>query len=49
VNSVADDAPVEIFTLGGVRVGTFRSFGDVRLDKGVYIFRQGGKSGKVSF
>lgn len=49
VNSVADDAPVEIFTLGGVRVGTFRSLGDVRLDKGVYIFRQGGKSGKVSF
>ena len=49
VNSAADDAPVEIFTLGGVRVGTFRSLGDVRLDKGVYIFRQGGKSGKVSF
>ena len=49
VNSAADDAPVEIFTLGGVRVGTFRSLGDVRLNKGVYIFRQGGKSGKVSF
>lgn len=49
VNSAADDAPVEIFTLGGVRVGTFRCLGDVRLDKGVYIFRQGGKSGKVSF
>lgn len=49
VNSAADDAPVEIFTLGGVRIGTFRSLGDIRLNKGVYIFRQGGKSGKVSF
>ncbi|MDE6354728.1 MAG: hypothetical protein K2L56_06725 [Prevotella sp.] len=49
VNSADDDAPVEIFTIGGVRIGTFRSLGDVRLDKGVYIFRQGGRSGKVSF
>lgn len=48
VNSADDDAPVEIFTIGGVRIGTFRSLGDVRLDKGVYIFRQGGRSGKVS-
>ncbi|MDE5947551.1 MAG: hypothetical protein K2G86_01990, partial [Prevotella sp.] len=39
VNSADDDAPVEIFTIGGVRIGTFRSLGDVRLDKGVYIFR----------
>lgn len=49
VNGAADDAPVEIFTIGGVRIGTFRSLGDIRLDKGVYIFRQGGRSGKVSF
>lgn len=43
------DARVDVFTLGGVRVGTFGSLDEVRLSKGIYIYRQGTKSGKISF
>ncbi|MBQ7869404.1 MAG: hypothetical protein IJ355_03615 [Prevotella sp.] len=49
INKAADDAPVEVFTINGVRVGTFRSLSEVHLGHGLYIFRQGDKSGKINF
>ena len=49
IPAAAADAPVDIYTLGGVKIGTFASLGDVRLSKGVYIYRRGDESGKISF
>lgn len=42
------DAPVELFTVGGQKVGTFKSIDGLDLDRGIYIFRQGGRTGKVA-
>lgn len=42
------DGPIELFTVGGQKVGTFGSFSDIKLNKGIYIFRQGSRQGKVA-
>ena len=42
------DAPVELFTVGGQKVGTFKSMNGLDLGRGIYIFRQGGRTGKVA-
>ena len=42
------DGPIELFTIGGQKVGTFGSIRDLKLEKGIYIFRQGSRSGKVA-
>lgn len=41
--------PVTIYTIGGVKVGTFSSLHDISNLKGIYIYRQGGTTGKVAF
>ena len=48
---VADrrDAPVEIYTLDGMRVGTFGRLSEVKGLRGIHIYRQGGKTGKLIF
>ena len=46
----SDDAqPICVYTLGGVKVGTFGNMQEASHLKGVYIYRQGSKTGKVSF
>ena len=47
VISDSDDAPYEIFTIGGVSVGTFDSLDDVELPRGVYVYRKGNTTGKI--
>lgn len=44
-----DASPVSFYTLGGQKVGTFPTFGETRLPRGLYIYRQGSKSGKIQF
>lgn len=41
--------PIEVFTIGGVKVGEFDSLEGVALDRGVYIYRSGSKTGKIIF
>ena len=43
------DTTVTLYTVGGVKVGTFNSMSDVSVRPGMYIFRQGNKSGKAVF
>lgn len=45
----AADSHVDIYTLGGVKVGTYESIEDANLKSGIYIFRTGKKSGKIVF
>ena len=47
--SDAENAPVTIFNLNGSKVDTFSSLKDANLPKGVYLYRQGTKTGKISF
>lgn len=47
VDAAADDAPIELFTIGGQKVGTFESLDNAGLGHGIYIYRRGGKSGKI--
>lgn len=42
------DAPYEIYTISGVKVGTFNSLNDLTLKKGIYIYRKGAKTGKFA-
>lgn len=44
-----DDTTVDIYTIGGLKIGTYDSMSDVKLGKGIYIFRSGKKSGKICF
>ncbi len=37
------------FNLNGCKVGTFSSLNEANLPKGVYLYRQGTKTGKISF
>ncbi|NPD90994.1 polysaccharide lyase family protein [Xylanibacter muris] len=45
----SDNVPVTLYTVGGVKIGTFNSMSDVNVRPGMYIFRQGNKSGKAVF
>ncbi|MCD8203262.1 MAG: hypothetical protein LUD48_06450 [Prevotella sp.] len=45
--SLDSDSKVELYMLNGIKVGTFNSIKDVNM-KGVYIYRQGDKSGKIN-
>lgn len=40
---------VEVYTLGGQKIGTFHSLTDVYGLKGIYVYRQGDKIGKICF
>ncbi len=42
-----DCGPVEIFNTSGVKITTAPSVSDVNLPRGVYIYRQGTKTGKI--
>ena len=44
-----DLQPVTVYTIGGTRVGTFSNLRNAAHLKGIYIYRQGGKTGKVAF
>ncbi|MDO4336089.1 MAG: polysaccharide lyase family protein [Bacteroidales bacterium] len=46
IESADADARYEIFTPGGVRMGSFESLDDASLPKGLYIYRRGAESGK---
>ena len=46
---VEENMPIEVFTIGGVKVGDFDSLDGVTLDRGVYIYRSGAKTGKIIF
>lgn len=39
----------EIYSLSGKKLGTFSSLSSIRLNKGIYIYRHAGKSGKIQF
>lgn len=41
------DGPVELFTVGGQKIGVFNSIGEAGLDGGIYIYRRGARSGKI--
>lgn len=45
---MTDNLPIEIYTAKGLRIGTFKSqpFYQLPLSKGLYIYRQGAKTGK---
>lgn len=47
VKAVTDK--VTVYTIGGVKIGTFNSLDEAPLSKGLYIYRQGTKSGKIKF
>lgn len=42
-----ESAPYEIYTLTGVKIGRYPTLGNLNLDKGIYIYRQGSRSGKI--
>lgn len=44
-----EQQPVTVYTIGGTKVGTFSNLRDAARLKGIYIYRQGGKTGKVAF
>ena len=41
--------PIEIFTINGVKIKTVDSLKGLQLNKGLYIYRQGNKTGKILF
>ena len=49
VESEAGAATFEVFTVGGVKVGDFDSLDGLNLEKGIYIYRSGSKTGKIIF
>ena len=40
---------VEIYTINGVKMGTYKTLSDAKHLKGIYIYRKGNKIGKISF
>ena len=46
--SASDNQPIEIYTLNGMRMGKFITISEAQpsLPRGIYIFRQGAKTGK---
>ncbi len=42
-----ENAPYVIYSISGVRIGEFESLSDLNVEKGIYIYRKGGKSGKI--
>ncbi len=53
VNDIAidndDAAPYEVYTITGVKVGSFNSLEGLDLNHGLYIYRKGSLSGKIKF
>lgn len=49
VESEAGADTFEVFTVGGVKVGDFDSLDGLNLEKGIYIYRSGSKTGKIIF
>lgn len=45
----ADDAPYEIYTINGGKVGTFDSLDNLNLEKGIYIYCKGAERGKIKY
>ena len=44
--NILDDGKIDVYTISGMKIGTFDSINDANLSKGIYIFKSGKKSGK---
>ena len=43
----ASSLPIDLFNLQGIHVATVSSFREVSLPAGIYLYRQGSRTGKI--
>lgn len=49
VTAADENAPYEIYSISGVRIGTFETLDGLNLNRGIYIYRHGSKTAKILF